>query len=592
MSIKILTKNGVENTNIDGARDCNFNAGNRSGIVKSVLNEGRLFSVSSNTIGLDTCELRIFGHRIVIDEIQYKTFTSIPSSPVRYALVAQVSVTETVPTFALNVQSVDTVLHTDNINNGNGIYEIEFGRFTHNTDGSVTDIVRTIDIITGGISGGNSEYISIGAVTTDTLDSNLNAEVDVENRKTPEGKMITDFSFGIPRGKDGIGINSLKTVKDISALMVTYSYQDGITIYVTERYTYSSGQVDVETERKIPIGPGYGIDGGIVLGVDSTNDRILIKNNLGICRGRLPYSLAQKRINSKGEIVTTDACQQCSAAFGGGTVAGDPNGDPNANSFAFAANENTKAPARGSAAFGRYTKTHNPGEFVCGNYTEENRSPETVFLAGGGVSNERRHNALEVRTNHSGGYEYSDAYIGGKMAATQEYVGNYTVHKKGTSYVVYANEADGKSVVIPYRFQKKSIVDAEYVLMFQPMINGRLYTRDPTDEYHVANKRYVDAQKKLYKHTLFATNAIWKLLVVNNSSEKITTFTSLLENNYISMRVGTLAGTPVLGVGVVFNNNMTASIGIKVKYYDNDLTTANIIEYLDSNFVSDTVTAI
>lgn len=30
--IRILTKNGVENTNIDGARDCNFNAGNRSGI--------------------------------------------------------------------------------------------------------------------------------------------------------------------------------------------------------------------------------------------------------------------------------------------------------------------------------------------------------------------------------------------------------------------------------------------------------------------------------------------------------------------------------------------------------------------------------
>lgn len=201
--IRILTKNGIENTNIDGARDHNFNAGNRSGIVKSVLNEGRLFSVSSNTIGLDTCELRIFGHRIVIDEIQYKTFTSIPSSPVRYALVAQVSVAETVPTFALNVQSVDTVLHTDNINNGNGIYEIELGRFTHNTDGSVTDIVRTIDIITGGISGGNSEYISIGAVTTNTLDPNLSAEVGVENRKTPEGKMVTDFSFSIPRGDKG-----------------------------------------------------------------------------------------------------------------------------------------------------------------------------------------------------------------------------------------------------------------------------------------------------------------------------------------------------------------------------------------------------
>lgn len=292
MSIKILTKNGVENTNIDGARDCNFNAGNRSGIVKSVLNEGRLFSVSSNTIGLDTCELRIFGHRIVIDEIQYKTFTSIPSSPVRYALVAQISVTKTVPTFALNVQSVDTVLYTDNINNGNGIYEIELGRFTHNTDGSVTDIVRTIDIITGGISGGNSEYISIGAVTTNTLDPNLSAEVDVENRKTPEGKMVTDFSFSIPRG---IGIDNLQLVKAIGALVVTYSFQDGITIHGTERYTYSSEQVDVETERKIPLIAGEGIS----IDAPDTADKVVIKSlSSNISNGTGAGSLIQKTVSS------------------------------------------------------------------------------------------------------------------------------------------------------------------------------------------------------------------------------------------------------------------------------------------------------
>lgn len=247
MSIKILTKNGIDNTNIDGARDCNFNAGNRSGIVKSVLNEGRLFSVSSNTIGLDTCELRIFGHRIVIDEIQYKTFTSIPSSPVRYALVAQVSITETVPTFALNVQSVDTVLRTDNINNGNGIYEIELGRFTHNTDGSVVDIVRTIDIITGGISGGNSEYISIGDVTTNTLDPNLSAEVDVENRKTPEGKMITDFSFSIPRGLQGVQGEKGATGAKIVSTVLQGQDANGGNIY---KQTFDNGLTATFTAPK------------------------------------------------------------------------------------------------------------------------------------------------------------------------------------------------------------------------------------------------------------------------------------------------------------------------------------------------------
>ncbi len=68
MSYKILTKNGVEITNIDGARAEHFNAGMRSGIVKGVLNEGNFASSSSNSIFLDTCELRIFGLRIVIDE--------------------------------------------------------------------------------------------------------------------------------------------------------------------------------------------------------------------------------------------------------------------------------------------------------------------------------------------------------------------------------------------------------------------------------------------------------------------------------------------------------------------------------------------
>lgn len=45
---------------------------------------------------------------------------------------------------------------------------------------------------------------------------------------------------------------------------------------------------------------------------------------------------------------------------------------------------------------------------------------------------------------------------------------------------------------MPYRFNKQSILDAEYQLMFQPMIDGRFYVRYPTDEYHTANKGYVD----------------------------------------------------------------------------------------------------
>lgn len=393
-----------------------------------------------------------------------------------------------------------------------------------------------------------------------------------------------------PKGDPGIGINDLQTVKDIGAPVVNYSFNNGITINSTERYTYSTGEVDVETEREIPIRPGSGMDGGIELEANSTNNMILIKNNLGIIKGRMPYSLAQRRINSKGEIVTTDACQQCSVAFGGNTVAGDPNGNPNAYSFAFAANEENKAIARSSAAFGRGNRTYNPGEFVCGNYSENgNRSPQTVFLVGGGATADKRHNAFEVRTEHVGTANYSKAYIGGKEVATQDYVDYNSVAKQGNSYVIYGNESDGKSNVIPYRFQKKSIIDPEYTVMFQPMYNGRLYTRDPIDDYHVVNKRYVDSFNKLYRHEIIATGAIFKLIVINNSSAEISRFTDLISGNYISMYVGTPVGTPVVAVGLLSGGSTS---GIKVKYYENDLTTLSTIEYLDNNIQSDNVTKI
>ena len=217
-------------------------------------------------------------------------------------------------------------------------------------------------------------------------------------------------------------------------------------------------------------------------------------------------SLVQKRLKSDGITWTTaKAYQGAGAALGGGTQAGmtfeewkndNPTGTQEdydkSYSFAFAANEDNKALARGSAAFGRYNKTANPGEFVCGNYSKEDRNPETVFLVGGGVNSERRHNAFEVRTEHKGASDISRAFIGEKQVATEEYVNNAAVHKEGTPYVLYGNDTTDTPAVIPYRFQKDSIINPEYTIMFQPMYNGRLYTRNPEDDYHAANKLYVD----------------------------------------------------------------------------------------------------
>lgn len=77
-----------------------------------------------------------------------------------------------------------------------------------------------------------------------------------------------------PKGDTGIGINDLQSVQDVGVTSVTYNTTDGITINNTGRYTYSSGQVDVPTQKKIPLIAGEGIS------IDATNeaDKVIIKN--------------------------------------------------------------------------------------------------------------------------------------------------------------------------------------------------------------------------------------------------------------------------------------------------------------------------
>ena len=201
MFYRILTKNGVDNTNIDGARDHNFNAGRRSGIVKGALNQGNFFVSSSNTIVLDTCELRLCGHRVVIDEAKSISFHNQPSVSIRYSLVAQIIVdNDGGVSFDLHAQTSSTALVQDNLDtNGSGTYELEIGRFTQLTDGTITDVVRTADLITGGAGGGDSEYIRIGTVTTNKISPELDADVDIENTINPDdNKPQTNFTFNLP----------------------------------------------------------------------------------------------------------------------------------------------------------------------------------------------------------------------------------------------------------------------------------------------------------------------------------------------------------------------------------------------------------
>lgn len=197
---RILTKNGVDNTNIDGARNYNFNAGRRSGIVQGALNQGNFFASNNNTIALDTCELRLCGHRIVLDKAEYRTFTNKPSVPVRYSFVARVVVdSDDNVSFEFVSQEATTQLVQDNLDiTGSGTYELEIGKFTQLTDGNITDVVRTADLITGGADN-DSDYIRIGTVTTNKISPELDADVDIENTINPtDNKPQTNFTFNLP----------------------------------------------------------------------------------------------------------------------------------------------------------------------------------------------------------------------------------------------------------------------------------------------------------------------------------------------------------------------------------------------------------
>ena len=213
MRYKILTQNGANNTNIDGARAEHFAAGMRSGIIKGSLNECYFGAYASNVIGMDTGVLLISGHPIVIIEDWTKTFSSMPSSAERRSVVAEIVVNDnSVVSFRVFDQLSSVTLRKDNMfeyENGGGIYQVEIGRFTLTTAGLVEDVVRTLDVITGGTGGSGDGSLNIGTVTTTTLDAGLDAEVDIEQRVDPQThKIMTDFSFAIPKGRDGAEVDS------------------------------------------------------------------------------------------------------------------------------------------------------------------------------------------------------------------------------------------------------------------------------------------------------------------------------------------------------------------------------------------------
>lgn len=200
MSYKILEQNGVENEVVDGGALNNFCAGNRDGIIAGVLSECAL-SAAGNGVAISPGLLIICGVRIKITASETFYVSSVPLRATRYQIIAQVTLGADGNTSAEFFLQSNASLKRDAIYaQGYGTYQAEIGSFTHNPDGSISDMVRTLDVLYGGGNGGAN--IEVGNVVTQTLPAGQDAEFDMTARNE-NGKTIFDVKALIPRGASG-----------------------------------------------------------------------------------------------------------------------------------------------------------------------------------------------------------------------------------------------------------------------------------------------------------------------------------------------------------------------------------------------------
>ncbi len=200
MSYKILEQNGVENEVVDGGALNNFCAGNRDGIIAGVLSECAL-AAAGNGVAISPGLLIICGVRIKITAAETLYVSSVPLKATRYQIIAQITLGADGNTSAEFFLQSNASLKRDAIYaQGYGTYQAEIGSFTHNPDGSISDMVRTLDVLYGG--GNGSANIEVGNVVTQTLPAGQDAEFDMTARNE-NGKTIFDVKALIPRGASG-----------------------------------------------------------------------------------------------------------------------------------------------------------------------------------------------------------------------------------------------------------------------------------------------------------------------------------------------------------------------------------------------------
>ena len=206
MAYKILENVGIYNENIDGGAFNNLAAGNKSGIVGNVLNECALTSSGNNVIIMPGL-LLLHGIRVKITESESLAISSTPASDTTYQLVAQAVMSKGVITFSVFAQ-LPTDLTKDRLFvSGGGTYQIELGRFTHKTDGTIADVLRTAEVIYYGGNGfpdapangkqyvrKDGEWVGISD-TIDTIYATMGAMIGVDGEPMVgiEGKFMLEI---------------------------------------------------------------------------------------------------------------------------------------------------------------------------------------------------------------------------------------------------------------------------------------------------------------------------------------------------------------------------------------------------------------
>jgi hypothetical protein len=150
MAYQILEKESIDITHIDQAVLHNFIANNQSGIIGGYANECSLTSMG-NTLIMSTGMLLINGVRVKISEVESVVLSSTPTQDTTYQLIAQLTIdSNQAPSFEFIARTPQALIKNPiGQDGGVGVYQLELARFTHATDGTIKNIVRTANVLYG-----------------------------------------------------------------------------------------------------------------------------------------------------------------------------------------------------------------------------------------------------------------------------------------------------------------------------------------------------------------------------------------------------------------------------------------------------------